>query len=769
MQPPDSHIHRVPSGWHSEETTTGTEIPPREEKSGHNRRYKQYQLDASKFIKNLSDFQLTPAHISLLQKGLSFVPTPANTNHIHTLKDTLLFNRRIRLSHFFQNHPPYSPNSVFPSDKKGWTLPSDIDPDIDSFTNYVLAKMSQRPSKTQHRSNLSDAELLALRQLQKDDTIIIKPADKGGATVIWTTTAYENEALRQLNNCNHYRRTTSDLTPHHHRRITNRLKELSQLGILPENAEKTMIHPQPRTSPFYLLPKIHKKDIPGRPIVSGIDCPTDKISHTVDMILRPLVKDIPSYIKDTRDFINLIQGIGHLHDDEYLVTIDVSSLYTNIPHEEGLAALKKALNAKPSHHIPTDTVVELAEMTLKMNTFIFNHRYYHQQQGTAMGTKMAPSYANIFMGDLEEKLLNQTELKPTIWRRYIDDIFAIYRASEDEIHQHIRHLNNLHPTIKFTAEIHHNSIDFLDVTVYRGPNNELHTKVFIKPTNSGQYLHATSHHPKHQIQSIAYSQAIRLRTICSDLHNYDSACKILLKNLTLCGHRHSSVKETIIRARNTDRALLLQPPLNQKKKIIPFTVTFTPENTRTQKVLYEASSFLRPTPANKKFLEYRRMIAYRRPPNLRDLLVFSEHPKPNKKSGCRPCMSSTCNYCKYFTTSQYIKSTSSGKRWPIIGNNSCESFHVIYVITCPLCHFQYVGQTGRNIRRRLYEHLRDIRIHDRLQPVANHFLHHDILPEDLIITVVDNSAKDRNSRLRLEEAWIRILDTITPSGINLNY
>lgn len=71
-------------------------------------------------------------------------------------------------------------------------------------------------------------------------------------------------------------------------------------------------------------------------------------------------------------------------------------------------------------------------------------------------------------------------------------------------------------------------------------------------------------------------------------------------------------------------------------------------------------------------------------------------------------MSFSCNYCRYVTTSDPITSTSTGKRWPLIGHNSCESFQVIYVITCPLCKSQYVGQTGRNIRRRISEHLRPL-------------------------------------------------------------
>lgn len=389
-----------------------------------------------------------------------------------------------------------------------------------------------------------------------------------------------------------------------------------------------MINPSCWISPLYLLPKIHKVNNPGRPIVSGIDSPTDQISYTIYRILRPFVSKLPSHIKDTADFLRKLETLGFLHDDDLLVTIDVSSLYTSIPHKDGLEAVEHTLNNAPNLPIPLPVLLELIEMTLTMNTFTFNNTVYHQVQGTAMGTKMAPSYANLFMGHLEHLMLQHADLQPSIWLRFIDDIFAVYRATEDEENAHIDFLNQFHPTIKFTHTLSRDSIDFLDVTVFRKQDNSIGSKLYVKPTNTGQYLHATSFHPKHQISSIAFSQAIRIRLICSDLDNFDSASKTLLKNLTLCGHPHQKTKAAISKARSIDWSTLLHPDPKSPKKIIPFIVTYTPQNRSLQHILQQATSFLRSKPTNKRFLEYKLLVAYRRSMNLRDLMVHSEHPPP---------------------------------------------------------------------------------------------------------------------------------------------
>lgn len=757
MQPRGQHPHRPPITQNQGGPHKRTHQPQEQKKHTRCRRLKHYKLDSTKFLVNLSNKPLSIHHLSVLQKGLNFIPTPLHTNHIHTVKDTLLFNRRTRLTHFFQNAPDYQSKDIFPKPNKGWILPSGLDPDIDSFTHYLLQTSLSTTPTHKPRSNLTSLELLALEDLRSDNSIVIKPADKGGATVIWSTTSYEAEALRQLNDRQHYIKCRSNLTFDHHSYITHRLSELTKIGHLPPNSDKNLINPDCRISPFYLLPKIHKPNNPGRPIVSGIDSPTDKISHILDLILRPHVSKLPSHIKDTRDFICKLQEIGSLHDDDLMVTIDVSSLYTSIPHTDGIDAVRKTLSHLRNPPIPLQTILEMVEMTLTMNTFKFNNNFYHQIQGTAMGTKMAPSYANIFMGILEKEMLSNSELQPHIWLRFIDDIFAIYRATEDKVKTHIEYLNDFHPTIKFTSNINREHIDFLDVTVYRNHDNTIGTRLFLKPTNTGQYLNASSYHPRHQIESIAYSQAVRMMLICSDRNDFNTSSRLLLKNLTLCGHNHHKVKSAIERAGQIPRDTLLHPLPKTPTKIIPFVVTYTPHNRYLPRSLKKAMSFLKPTPANKRFMEYRLLVAFRRSTNLRDLLVHSEHPPPNKRSTSRPCMRFHCKLCDHMITTNRISPPNNPQKFfPIIGHNTCNSFSVIYAITCPVCRKIYIGQTGRNIRTRIAEHKRDINRRDREQPVAKHFLDHDAQARDILVTILDNTARDANTRLRLEESWIRV-------------
>ena len=118
--------------------------------------------------------------------------------------------------------------------------------------------------------------------------------------------------------------------------------------------------------------------------------------------LRPLVRTIPSYIKDTTDFLMKVQSLTNLPSNALLVTLDVSSLYTNIPHEEGIAACTEALNTRETQSPPTADLAELISEILNKNAFVFGEQHYLQVYSTAMGTRMAPSYANLFMLNLKE-------------------------------------------------------------------------------------------------------------------------------------------------------------------------------------------------------------------------------------------------------------------------------------------------------------------------------------------------------------------------------
>ena len=138
--------------------------------------------------------------------------------------------------------------------------------------------------------------------------------------------------------------------------------------------------------------------------------PTEKMSEFVDLHLQSHVHSLPSYLQDTTDFPRKQDAMDPL--PPLLVSMDVTSLYTNIPHENGIKACEEVLEARPVKDPPTQILIKRLTLVLKCNNFEFSGRHYLQIQGTAMGTKMAPSYANIFMGRLENSYYSQLPRYP---------------------------------------------------------------------------------------------------------------------------------------------------------------------------------------------------------------------------------------------------------------------------------------------------------------------------------------------------------------------
>ena len=141
-------------------------------------------------------------------------------------------------------------------------------------------------------------------------------------------------------------------------------------------------------------------------------------------------KLVPSYIKDTTHFLQLLSTIS-IQEEDLLVTIDVLSLYTNIIHEEGLQAMQDWMLQNNISLNRTEFIKNLGNLVLKHNYFEFNGQLFLQQQGTAMGTRMAPNYAIIFMHKIETELLQKSTLQPTFFKRFIDDIFLIWPHGEE--------------------------------------------------------------------------------------------------------------------------------------------------------------------------------------------------------------------------------------------------------------------------------------------------------------------------------------------------
>ena len=101
------------------------------------------------------------------------------------------------------------------------------------------------------------------------------------------------------------------------------------------------LSPNPPRIPIFYTTKIHKPNPVGRPIISGCDSATERISSFVDYLLQPIAKIQKSYLKDTTDFLNFIEKTK-VAKDTMLVSMDIASLYTNIPQEDEIRIVCKA-------------------------------------------------------------------------------------------------------------------------------------------------------------------------------------------------------------------------------------------------------------------------------------------------------------------------------------------------------------------------------------------------------------------------------------------
>ena len=411
-----------------------------------------------------------------------------------------------------------------------------------------------------------------------------------------------------------------------------------------------------------------------------------------------------------------------------------------------------------------------------MNNFEFENNYYLQLHGTAMGTKMAPAYANLFMGDLEQKLLAQSPLKPLVWWRYIDDIFMIWPHGEEKLNEFVNLLNSSHETIKFTHEVSPSKINFLDVTVLLH-NNNITTDLHVKSIDTHQYLLSSSCHPNHIKKSIPYSLALRIRRICSTDDNFKQRTNELLEFLCQRGHKRDYVKTQINKAFNVPRKNTLYYQHKKSNDRTVFVTTYNPSLPNFNNIIKKYYPILTASDRCKNAFRDPPLLAYRRPRNLRDTLVRAKvktpktsHSSPPKITRCNDGRCKTCKFIAHNTTSYTFHNT--GQTRTIHQNLSCSSDNLVYMINCKRClktdttlPSQYIGQTGRTLRERFGEHRRGIQNNiDESVPIHFNLPHHTLNDVELIPLLKLRNSRD-SYRYTMEQHFISTAGTLK-NGIN---
>ena len=327
----------------------------------------------------------------------------------------------------------------------------------------------------------------------------------------------------------------------------------------------------------------------GRPIISGCEGPTERISSFVDHLLQPIAQKQKSYLKDTTDFINFIEKT-EVSQNTILVSMDVTSLYTNIPQDDGITIVCEAYDKYqnnsppiPSHYLKQILGLILKEIrssSTEKTISKFTERPWQRKWRSLLpiSSWQKSKQKCLMKAESSRKYRNVTQMTFSLYGMSIVRTLTIEQAKK------------FHPTIKFTAEISEKEITFLDTVVYEGERflKEVilpDVKTHYKPTETFQYTHYSSCHPPGVKRGFIEGEAIRLlRTNSSKKKKYQEAMCNFKTQLEACGYPKNLIERKLSEVSFAGRQSALKKQTKETKgKIMPFVTTYHPWGKKLKK------------------------------------------------------------------------------------------------------------------------------------------------------------------------------------------
>ena len=659
-------------------------------------------------------------------------------------------------------------------------VPCSVSNIIDHFVDSVRSTCNHLNDQ-QMRDNLSRKDRSILKKLSNRTDIRISKSDKGDTIVVENIERYTNDGLNHLSDQNVYHRIEKDVTTELHNKISTFVTHCFNRGLINHDVFNFLTqNDHPRTPFIYFLKKLHKTPISVRPIVSNINSPTCLISRFMDNLLKPIVDTKVHILKNSTQVIVEVEQL-HIPDNSLLVTADVKSLYPSIPIQESINIILSELE---SHKDPTSPPIfilkELLSFILYNNCFTFGDLVFLQVRGIAMGTPMAPNFANLFMSNFEEKYIFNRNTRPVYYRRYIDDLLLIWKDTEEELSQFMDHLNTCHPTIKFTFESSNTEVTYLDIKLIK-EDNSVYVKPHFKSTNSFSYLQTTSYHPKSTFKAIFQGENTRILRNCSKQTDYVANMDFIKEKFSVRGYPTANLQ---IIPYSERRNYLSKPSSTSHQSNCPLTIIskfdgnkqfvracnnhwqLLSANLQTRKQLYLRRK--QHTFTNHRNIQ-QRLTHNKLSINISTDLPVSPSPPINLKRYPAKnilCRREDCACCNQLKGSNRIISYQTQIPFNITSIFSCDSKSVIYLLECTHCYKQYVGETSTTLRERIRRH-RNMATSATNRPLYHHLKEHGQSFSQTyklsILEQVNNTALRRT-----RERWfIDQLKTKVPFGFNV--
>jgi len=368
----------------------------------------QKKVNKDKVIFNFSDRILTEKQKDILSLGLDYcLPPTKATFHLFYLHFEKLCNN-------LKNCNIYKNNF------------NNVTNDITTIANTTFKKFSRQVKQTCD----SEAILSPLKTLKNDKTILITKPDKGRGVVILNSCDYKQKILNILSDHTKFKRITTEVSTHL-LYLEDKLKRLLRIikTSVNESTYNFLMTSGSRPGLLYGLPKVHKPNIPLRPIISSIGTFNYNTAKFLVPIISPLTTNQYT-IENSTTFVSEITSLT-FQQPITMASFDVESLFTNVPLHETTDLIVNNVNSTHLNEfgLSKDNFKKLLEIAAHYSVFTFDDCLYSQTDGVAMGSPLGPSYANAFLCFHEQNWLNQCppEFKPVYYRRYIDDTFLLFK------------------------------------------------------------------------------------------------------------------------------------------------------------------------------------------------------------------------------------------------------------------------------------------------------------------------------------------------------
>ena len=510
-------------------------------------------------LTNLSERPLSPLEKLVLSQGLRFIPRPPDVENSSVFDGFQSFARSIRLRKAFANSDTstVSKLSLLLRIPNPSYQPPCASPFIEDYISSVHTKLSADLDTVQVCYSCYPKFFIeTIRSLRADKSIIIKNCDKNLGVCVVSRSWYESECFRQLSDTSTYQRLTiSPATPIDFDEIYDDVEDLlRRYNLLFQSKNKytplakyilQLKGSNAALARFYLLIKIHKSPVVGRPICASINTRTYHASRYLAAVLQPFAERVPTYLRNSTDLLLHIENSSFPQDVIFL-TADICELYPSIDLADGLAALHTTLSNSGLPPERVDFLVALTSWVLHNNFFEFGDTFWKQVKGTAMGTPLAVAFAVIYLSVLEDEVLRICILSepsfvpPLLLKRYIDDLFALFYTRTDA-ELFISVYKSRRSSIRLTHDISNVSGVHQDIEIFKGDrfssSGRLDMRLYIKPVNQFLYLPGHSFHSTACKKAFVQAELARARLRFTSDEEFTNYCSSFRQRLVHRGYK----------------------------------------------------------------------------------------------------------------------------------------------------------------------------------------------------------------------------------------